>query len=121
MSTKFVRNGDTITYTNSTGSAISSGDVVVTGNLIGIAITDIAIGESGELATSGVHEVPKVSAAVFAQGEKLIYDVSAGEFDDSSATPATGDVTGAAVAWVAGSNGETTAQVLLTPGNSDVA
>jgi len=121
MTTKFLQKGDTITYTNGSGSAISSNDIVVVGNIIGIAITDIPDGESGELATSGVFTAPKVSAAVFSQGEKLIYDVSVGAFDDSSATPATGDVTGAAVAWASGADGDTTAKVLLTPGNTDVA
>lgn len=121
MTTKYVQKGDTITYANSTGSAITSNSVVVAGNIIGVAITDIADGESGELATCGVYTLPKVSGAVVAQGEKLIYDVSAEAFDDSSATPATGDVTGGAVAWAAGADGETTINVLLTPGNTDVA
>jgi len=66
--------------------------------------------------------VPKVAAAVFAQGEKLVFDVSAngglGAFDDSAAVPAAGDVTGGAIAWVAGANAETTCTIKLTPGNT---
>ena len=85
---------------------------------IGIAITDIANGETGAVAVKGKFTVPKVSGAVFAQGEKLIWDSSAGAFDDSSATPATGDITGGVVAAGAGANGETTATVILTPGNA---
>ncbi len=113
--------GQSIPYAN-TGSAITAGSVVVLGNTIGIAAEDIA-------ATTGVGTVhisgrfsgiPKVTAAVFAQGEKLIWDVSAGKFDDSAATPATGDVTGAAIAAVAGANLETTCTIILTPGNTTV-
>jgi predicted RecA/RadA family phage recombinase len=65
-----------------------------------------------------VFEVPKVSAAVFVVGEKLLWDVSAGAFDDSAATPASGDVMGGAVAFRAGANAETTCYVKLTPGNA---
>jgi hypothetical protein len=41
--------------------------------------------------------------------------VSAGKFDDNAATPASGDITGAAaVAFKAGANGETVAWVKFT-------
>lgn len=119
MTRKYVQPGDTIDYVNGTGSAIASGAVVPFGHTIGIALVDIANGATGAVKISGVFkEVPKVSAAVFVQGEKLIWDASAGAFDDSAAAPATGDITGAAVAVVAGANGETTCTVLLTPGNA---
>lgn len=120
MTTSYIQKGDVIDYT--AGSAISSGDLIVMGNIVGVALADIANGAVGPVAIEGVFVVPKVSAAVFAVGEKLILDVSAtpDAFDDSSATPATGDITGAAVAVVAGSNGETTCTVKLTPGNTTV-
>jgi len=108
-------------WTNSTGSAVASGDVVKITNMLGIALVDIANGASGSVALKGVFsDVPKVTAAVFTVGEKLIWDVSAGKFDDSAATPASGDVTGAAIALVAGANLETTCTIMLTPGNTTV-
>ena len=62
------------------------------------------------------------SAVAFAIGEKLVFDISAaagaGEFDDSAAVPATGDITGGAIAMRAGLNTETTCLVKLTPGNA---
>ena len=118
MATNYVSDGNVIQWTNGTGSAVDSGAVVVLGHIIGIVLVDIANGASGSVAVEGVFTVPKVSAAVIAQGEKTIYDVSAGAFDDSSATPASGDITGAAVAFAAGANGETTMLVKLTPGNA---
>jgi hypothetical protein len=52
---------------------------------------------------------------VIAQGESLTWDVSVGKFDDNAATPATGDVTGAAaVAFEAAGNGVTELDVLFT-------
>lgn len=118
MSTNQVQAGGVIQYSNA-GSAIASGAVVVMGHTIGIALQDIAATSGvGSVAVEGVFTVPKVSAAVFVQGEKLIYDVSAAAFDDSAAIAASGDVTGAVVAFVAGANTETTCTVKLTPGNA---
>lgn len=126
MATNFEQPGAVIQWTNGTGSAVSSGQVVKIGNILGVCLVDIANGASGSVAIEGVFSgVPKVSGAAFAQGEKLIFDVSAGSgvgaFDDSAATPATGDVTGAAIAWAAGTDGQTTCTIKLTPGNTAVA
>lgn len=93
----YIQDGKTIDYTNG-GTAISSGDVVVVGQIIGVAVGDIANGETGVLAIEGVFDLPKVDAAVIAQGESVIWDASAGAFDDNAATPATGDVSGCCVA-----------------------
>lgn len=125
MATNYIQKGDVIDYTNASGSTITSGTAIKLSHCIGVALTDIADGATGAVAIEGVFSLPKVSAAVFAVGEKLIWDVSgnsgAGAFDDSSATPASGDVTGAAIAVKAGANNETTCTVKLTPGNADIA
>lgn len=121
MTTKLVQTDGVKLYANA-GSAITSGSVVVASHMIGVALVDIA-------ATSGTGSVdftpgrvysgiPKVTAAVFAVGEKLIWDVSAGKFDDAAATPAAGDITGGAIAWVAGTSSDTTCTIMLTPGNA---
>jgi predicted RecA/RadA family phage recombinase len=124
MAKNFESDGSVIQWTNGTGAAIASGQMVKVGpHTLGIALVAIAIGAAGSVAIEGVFkDVPKVSGAVFLQGEKLLWDVSAnsalGAFDDSAATGATGDVMGGAIAWVAGGNGETTCTVKLTPGNA---
>lgn len=120
MATNYVNTGEVITYANS-GSAISSGDVVVIGQQIGIALVDIANGASGSVRMKGRYTVAKVSAAVIAQGESVIYDVSASAFDDNAATPATGDVSGCCVAAEAAGNGVTTIDILLNVGVGTVA
>lgn len=97
------------------GSNITSGQVVVIGNILGVALADIASGDTGSVQIEGVFECPKVTGAVIAQGESLTWDVSAGKFDDNLATPATGDVTKQpAVAWEAAGNGATTLLVKFT-------
>lgn len=117
MTTKFVQKGDVIDYT--AAGAVASGAVVELKHTLGVALA--AASGSGvviPVAVEGVFTLPKVSGAVFVVGEKLIWDTSAGAFDDSLATPATGDITGAVVAVQAGGNGETTCVVKLTPGNA---
>lgn len=126
MANNFVQDGDVIQWTNGTGSAVESGQAVkVGGGLLGVALVDIANGSAGSVAIEGVFSgVNKVSGAVFAKGEKLLFDVSAssgaGAFDDSAATGVSGDVMGGAIAWEAGADGETACTIKLTPGNSTV-
>ncbi len=115
MATNYQQSGAVFDWANATGSAVSSGDVVKIGNILGVALVDIADGATGSVQTEGVFVVPKVSAAVIAQGESLVWDASAGAFDDSAATPATGDVSGApAVAFEAAGNGVTSLAVRFT-------
>lgn len=121
MATNYVYSGDTITYTNTTGSDIASGAVVVIGQQIGIAKAAIADTASGEVAMCGVFTVPKVTTAVIAKGESVIWDASAGKFDDNLATPATGDVSGCCVAYASAGNGATTVDIRLNVGVGTVA
>lgn len=124
MAKNYVVDGDRIEWTNGTGAAVASGQLVKVGpSLLGVALVAIANGASGQVAIEGVFSgITKVSGAVFAKGEKLLWDVSAdsgkGAFDDSAATGASGDVMGGAIAWEAGTDGQTTCTVKLTPGNA---
>lgn len=115
MATTKVQEGARILVT--AGAAISAGDPVVVGAngdaSIGIAMTDIANGATGELAMEGVFDVPKVSAAVITQGETVIWDATAGAFDDNAATPASGDVSLACTAWESAGDAVTTIAVKL--------
>ena len=111
--------GSVMPYTNSTGSAIAVGAVVTLKHCIGIALVDIADGAVGSVAVDGVvRDLPKATGHAWAQGEKLVWDVSAGKFDYSGATPATGDITGGAIAWLVAASGDTTGVIKLTPGNN---
>lgn len=124
MAKNYIQEGKTIVWTNGTGSTVTSGSVVVVGNIIGIALVDIANAASGVLAVEGVWEVPKVdgsSGQAIGLGEKVLYDVSAGKFALGSATPATGDVSGCCVAAEAALTTATTVKVKLNVGVGTVA
>jgi predicted RecA/RadA family phage recombinase len=97
MATNYVNEGCVIEFTAS-GTSYASGDVVVVGQQIGVALVDIADGETGTVRLDGVFDLPKADAAVIAAGESVIWDSSAGEFDDNQATPASGDVSACCVA-----------------------
>lgn len=116
MATNYVNDGNVVTYAN-TGDAISSGGVVVIGEIIGVALEDIAATTgTGSVAIDGVFTCPAVSAAVIAQGEEVIWDATAEAFEDNAHSPGTGDITGCCVAMAASGNGVTTVRVKLNVG-----
>lgn len=113
MATNYIQPGQVIEYT--AGADKTSGQVVVVGKVLGVCLEAIANGATGPVQIEGVFEVPKVSGAVIALGENLVWDASAGAFDDNAATPATGDVTGGgAIAFEAAGNGVTSFMVKFT-------
>ena len=108
MATNYESEGITVDYIATSG--ISSGDVVVIGSLIGVALADIAIGETGAVMLQGTFHLPKVDAAVIAVGEEVLYDSSAGKFDDAAAVAASGDHKGSITALEA--KGATTGETI---------
>ncbi len=98
MATNYHQHGQTVDWTNGTGSNVASGDPVVIGTQLGVAITDIANGESGTVAMEGVFSIPKATGSAINQGTAVDFDVSEGNAN-GSLTPATGDLTGCGIAW----------------------
>lgn len=116
MAKNYIQPGNVIDVV--AGANISSGDAVVVGILLAVALTDIASGETGSAQIEGVFELPKLSTADITAGAKLTWDVSAGEFIIAAA--ATGDLDGCAVAIGAAGNGTNTVLAKLLPGNATV-
>lgn len=106
-------------WANGSGSAVSSGDIVVMGGTedatLGIALVDIPDGESGSVGINCGVVATKLSAAVFKDGESLTWDLSELSFDDNQvATPASGDVSGSCRADEDGIATTLTVKVWLT-------
>ncbi len=119
MATNRVQNGRRIDVT--LGGTVSSGDAIIVGNMVGVCTVDGVSGDVIAVAISEVYNLPKLDAAVIAQGEAVAFDVSAQEVDDENITPASGDIETFGVAWEA--KGATTSEliaVLLTPGTGTV-
>ena len=73
---QFIQQGNSIDYTP--GTDISAGDVVVQGDLIGIAQIDSAANQLGALAVSGVFDIDKATGVGtgIAVGTKVYWDVA---------------------------------------------
>jgi predicted RecA/RadA family phage recombinase len=71
----FVQPGSTITVV--APGAVSSGDLVVVGHLIGVAAYSAASGAELEIDTEGVFDLPKVVTDVVGAGDLLYWDSAA--------------------------------------------
>lgn len=84
--------GETLDFTNNAVGAtkIEANTIVALAGMIGVAGTDIAVGETGSLHVSGVYEMPKTSTNAVAQGEAVFWDGSGitEDSDSGSNTPA---------------------------------
>lgn len=68
----YVQEGDQVDYTPV--SAVSAGDVIIQGSLVGIALRDIPAGVLGALAVEGVFDVNKYANEVISFGDPVYFD-----------------------------------------------
>lgn len=61
---------------------MTSGQGVLVGNLFGVVAKTAAEGESVEIATIGVYELPKLASAVIAAGDPVAWDNTAKEVNE---------------------------------------
>lgn len=103
----FIQPGDVVTVIAPTGG-VSSGDGVIVGSLFGIAAKTAAQGESVELATTGVYDLPKLSSAVITAGARVSWDTAGKQvvLPDEDMYPI-------GIALIAAGNGITTVRVRL--------
>ncbi len=73
---QFIHDGNSIDYTPA--AAVTAGDVVVQGELVGVAKLDIAANELGALATTGVFDFPKATgvASGITAGANVYWDAT---------------------------------------------
>jgi len=104
----FIQDGDAVDY--SPGADVAAGEVVVQGDLVGVAKTPIAAGTLGSLATRGVFDFAKAAGGAISAGAVLYWDSSGGV----ATTTASGNKRiGKAVAAAAAA--DTTVRGLLAP------
>lgn len=71
-----IQKGEVITVPAPIGG-VASGEGVIIGNIFGIAAYAAAVGEPVELATIGVYQLPKATAAVLTVGARVAWDNTA--------------------------------------------
>jgi predicted RecA/RadA family phage recombinase len=94
----YIQEGRMITVAAPTGG-VTSGDGVLIGALFGVATKTAAAGETATIATTGVFDLPKLTSAVIAAGDKVSWDDTAkqvnvpgtGRYPIGTATEAAGD------------------------------
>lgn len=105
MSAKYWQRGETLDFTAT--SAVKNGDVVSLNTRVGVAGTDIAVGETGQVHVVGVFEFPKATGAI-TLGAAVYYD---GENKNITTTATSNVLAGYAV--VAAGSADTTVLVKL--------
>ncbi len=88
MTVEFVQEGNAIDYTPS--SDMSAGDVVVQGELVGVAKRDCKADELGALAVTGLFDFPKATGGgtAITAGANVYWDVGDQEAKEDSETGA---------------------------------
>ena len=104
---RLLQNPGVFDYVNTTESIIKSGDPVVVGDLVGVAVRAIGVGELGAVSVEGIYELEKDSAAIDLGAEVYINTTSL----KASATSAGGKKAGYCVK--AASAADPYVQVLL--------
>jgi len=86
MAARFIHDGKSIDYTPS--SAVTAGDVIVQGELVGVAKQDIAANTLGALAIEGVFDFPKPTGAGTdaAVGTLMYWDAADGNAQETADT-----------------------------------
>ncbi len=112
MAKNYVKTGERRTFT--AAANVASGQAVVLGADLGVALTAVAQGAQGEAALEDVWELPCLAGADIAANDRLIWDISAGQF--IKASPASGDLLNCATADAPAGTGVTTVRARLTPG-----
>lgn len=68
----FIQDGKYIDHTPA--GVLASGDVVVQGDLVGVTVRPLAVGEPGSLAVDGVFDFNKNTGVAFTVGQILYWD-----------------------------------------------
>ncbi len=84
MATNHIQEGRVMPWTNGTGSDVSSGDVVLVGTIVCVALGDIADGDAGQLAIAEVFALPKNTSLAIAQGDVVYWDVADAELNKTA-------------------------------------
>lgn len=95
-------------WDHTAGSNLTSGQPVLMGDVLGVALSDIANGSSGSVAVSGTFTIAKLSTDTPAQGAALYWDAGNSRL---TTTASTHKLAGYAAA--AAGNGDTTVRVRL--------
>jgi predicted RecA/RadA family phage recombinase len=103
----YLQRGDVISIAAPAGGVLSCQGILI-GNLFGIAATDAAEGQTFELATRGVYNLPKAANVALAAGDRVSWDAA----NNQIVAPAAG-MAPVGIVVLAAANGTTSVRVRL--------
>lgn len=106
MAKNYVQGGKTIPLVNSGQGEILSGDPVVIGSVIAVAVTDIPAGQTGDGFAEGVFLLPKLLADDITAGARVYLKDGEIQLDET-------DAVAAGVAWDVAGTGVTVVEVKI--------
>lgn len=115
MTTRYVKPGDALDYTNNSGADIAVNDIVAAGSFIAVAATNIPKGATGSILGDGVFTLPKKAGTAMPVGTKVTWSKA----DKAVVVGAgvSGDVAGCGiVVELDAASADTSARVLLDAG-----
>lgn len=74
MKATYLQRGEALDFVNKTESTIPAFTILVVGDMVGIAGTDIEPGATGVIYVCGVFEMPKSTDAAISMGTKVYFD-----------------------------------------------
>lgn len=84
MAQNYIQSGDVLEYTVPAATTIASGQVVVAGDLVGVAMTSGTTGDIISVRLSGVFEVAKEAPLEIAQGDTVYWDAANSRVDKTN-------------------------------------
>lgn len=109
---RLIQKGDILDWTNGGVAVVPAGTVTVAGTFVGVVQNDIAPGELGAIAITGVWEIPVGDGVTFTQGAPVYWNNGAGY---AAAEGGEGVYYAGRAAYAAG-EGATEVYVRLEPG-----
>lgn len=100
---EYWQRGETLDFVNSTGKVIEANTIIVLGQRMGVAGTEIPAGEKGTVHVEGIYGFPKATAIAITAGALVYWDKT----NNCITTTSTSNILAGYAAAAAGENDAT--------------
>lgn len=100
---EYWQRGETLDFVNSTGKVIEANTIIVLGQRIGVAGTEIPAGEKGTVHVEGIYSFPKAKSTAITAGALVYWD----KINNCLTTTSTSNILAGYAAEAAGENDAT--------------
>lgn len=100
---EYWQRGETLDFVNSTGKVIEANTIIVLGQRMGVAGTEIPAGEKGTVHVEGIYSFPKAKPTAITAGALVYWD----ETNNCLTTTSTSNILAGYAAEAAGENDAT--------------